>query len=224
MRKPRLVNRDGGNATEHAQRESDVGQALSRTSACPADARRIRGYSRASAGSTAPTRPAAPRTAAIPELGEEMLQVRADRTVSATHPRRDLTGGPARGEQNRNLGFRQRKTECRLHEAGCRAEGRRAPSAILRPRGPWRCPPRRHASGAGAANAPLRRRAVDRVTTPTASPSRWSGSRTGRPPVKMAARPVVTWSKRAGSSPSTTKFSVRPPTRMPPTSASAGNR
>ena len=43
-------------------------------------------------------------------------------------------------------------------------------------------------------------------------PSRWSGSRTGRPPVKMAARPVVTWSKRAGSSPST---STAPAAQLP---------
>ena len=36
---------------------------------------------------------------------------------------------------------------------------------------------------------------------------------TGRPPVKMAARPVVTWSKRAGSSPST---STAPAAQLPP--------
>ena len=50
---------------------------------------------------------------------------------------------------------------------------------------------------------------VDRVRLPR-QPSRWSGRGTGRPPVKMAARPVVTWSKRAGSSPSTSHRPRRP--------------
>ena len=97
--------------------------------------------------------------------------------------------------------------------------------------GPRRCPPRRHASGAGAADAPRRRRSRRRATaggpdpfprlegrataySSQRQPSRWSSSRTGRPPVKMAARPVVTWSKRAGWSPST---STRPRrTSFPP--------
>ena len=59
---------------------------------------------------------------------------------------------------------------------------------------------RRHASGAGAADGA----ASTSESTAYGSrrqPSRWSGSRTGRPPVKMAVAPLVTWSKRAGSSP-----------------------
>ena len=90
--------------------------------------------------------------------------------------------------------------------------GRRAPSATRRLRGPRRFPPRRHASGAGAANAPLRLSAPATAYGSQRQPSRWSGSRTGWPPVKLAARPVVTWSKRAGSSPST---STAPAAQLP---------
>ena len=64
------------------------------------------------------------------------------------------------------------------------------------------CPPRRHASGALEL---LPRRFDSRFRRPRTAPSAsrrggWA-SRTGRPAVKMAARPVVTWLKRAGSSP-----------------------
>ena len=62
--------------------------------------------------------------------------------------------------------------------------------------------PRRPASGAGAADAPRRRRRRRPAYGFQRQPARWPGIRTGRPPVKMAARPVVTWSKRVGSSPS----------------------
>ena len=76
-----------------------------------------------------------------------------------------------------------------------------------------------HVSGDGDHGVPLERGDAGAVTSAPSTaygsqrqPSRWSGSRTGWPPVKMTARLVVTWSKRAGSSPST---STAPAAQLP---------
>ena len=80
------------------------------------------------------------------------------------------------------------------HRAGqvlFRVGGRRAPSATPRSRGHRRCPPRPHASGAGAADGPLRRRVPSTAYGSQRQPSRWSGSRTGWPP-------ALRWGGRCG--------------------------
>ena len=106
--------------------------------------------------------------------------------------------------------------------AECRAGVPSSTVSHPRWRGPQRCPARRHASGAGAADAPLRRRSLSTAYGSQRQPPRWSGSPEGRPPVKMAARPVVTWSKRAGSSPSMSTAPV--PLSFPPDPCSRRRR